>query len=246
MSYSDCHAHLDLFSVEERERMLRDCKEEGIELVVSASVDYQSSCKNLKLSQDYEKIVRVGVGIHPWSVDEVSEDEVRKVLSLVEHDLVDVISEVGLDYKWNLEAKDKQTALFRKFLELGEKTGKPLIIHVHDAFDDMIKIVNEYPDAFGAVHCFNGTIDQALELYELGFYTSVSNALLSESFPDLQEVVKELSLEKMVVDTDALPGTYEVRHAIDIIKVISQVKNKDVKQVGKTITGNLKSIIEKN
>ncbi len=242
MIYSDCHAHLHPFSEEKVEEVVEGGKEVGVNLVFAASIDYESSLRTLELADQY-KIVHPCVGIHPWVVQEIEEEEIQKVLHLSKN-RAPIISEVGLDFIYNPDNKSEQIELFRNFVKTSAEEEKPLIIHVRGAFEEAIKILEEFPRAFGAVHCFNGTLEEAEALGELGFYTSISNAVLSELTPRFNKLLENLDLKRMVVDTDTLPETFEISHAAEITKVIAREKDLPVEQVAEVITKNSKSLLE--
>lgn len=241
---SDCHAHLHPFSDEEVEEMVERGKEKGVKLVFAASIDYESSVRTLELADQYE-IVYPCAGVHPWVVQEVGEEEIQKVLNF-SRDRSPIISEVGLDFVYNSDNESEQIEVFRRFVKAGSEEGKPLIIHVRGAFREAIKIMEEFPQAFGAVHCFSGTLGEARAFGERGFYTSISNAVLSELSPHLKGVLKNLELEKMVVDTDTLPGTFELSQAVDITRVIAREKNQSIEKTVDVITSNSESLLRED
>lgn len=242
--YSDCHAHLHPFSDERVEEMVERGKEKGVDLVFAASIDYESSFRSLELADRYE-VAYPCVGVHPWMVQEVEGEEIRKVLNL-SRNRSPIISEVGLDFIYNSNNESEQIEVFRRFVEAGVEEGKPLILHVRGAFEEAIKIMDEFPQSFGAVHCFSGTVEEARAFGERGFYTSISNAVLSELSPQLKEVLGNLDLEKMVVDTDTLPGTFELSHAVDITHAIAREKNLSIEKTADVITSNSRSLLNED
>lgn len=240
--FSDCHAHLDLFPGEEVDRIVEEGEESDVGLIIAASVNGASSHKTLKVAKRYETI-HAAVGIHPRIVHEVDDAEIQEVLDLAQRSEVSAISEVGLDYRENPEAKDKQIDLLRRALKAGVESDKPLIIHMLDAFDDAVRIIDEYPDSRGAVHCFSGNLGHARALADRNFYPSISNGVLSDPPMIKREIMTQLELESMVIDTDTLPGTFEVRHAADIAGVIAEHRGISAEEVGEATTRNLRRLL---
>ncbi len=242
MSYSDCHAHLELFSPEKRRQMINEARNQGINLVIAPSINLTSSHRTLNLTPNFD-IVKPAVGLHPWLVGQNTEKKKKKILSLAENEEVMAISEVGLDFKHNSEFKQEQIDFFTRCLEVGEKSGKPLIIHLLGAFQEAVEIINSFSGIRGVVHCFGGSLENARELIDLGFLPSISNAVLTDSYPSLNKVIDNLDIEEMVIDTDTLPGTFQIHHAVDIANFIASRKNLDSKKVGEATTNNLKSLL---
>lgn len=243
MVYSDCHAHLDLFSPKEADGMVEEASELGVELVVAASLNAESSRKTLEMSKRYGEMVFPAVGIHPRIVHSVDKSEVDEILDLARLEEVAAISEVGLDYRKRPGTRKRQVDVFRRFLEVGAETDKPLIVHVLDAFDDVIRLIGERSGVRGAIHCFSGTLEQAQVLADLNFYPSICNGVLTDPHPRLQEVVDGLALDHMVIDTDALPWTFEIRHAADIAGVVAERRGLASGTVGNVITKNVRRLL---
>lgn len=241
-TYSDCHAHLGLFPSEEVREMGRKGKIQGIGLVVSPSINLTSSYRNLELAQNFD-IVYPAVGLHPWFIGQVDREEKEKVLDQVRNQDFIAISEVGLDFKHNPQFRQEQISFFKRCLELGEDLGKPLIIHLLGAFKEAIEIIKNFSNVEGIVHCFGGNLKNAQELVDLDFLPSIGNAVLTDSFPSLQGIIDNLGIEEMVIDTDTLPGTYQISDAIDIADFIAERKNLSSREVGKVTTQNLKSLL---
>jgi TatD DNase family protein len=138
-------------------------------------------------------------------------------------DKVKAIGEVGLDYyyfdkfppeNWP-EFKLKQKEALIGFLELAEELDLPIILHGRGkgtdaivAYDDMLKIVQEYlaggGKVRGVVHCFGGNLEQAQEFAKLGFYVGFTGIItFKKKAEELQTIAKALPLSKILVETDA-------------------------------------------
>lgn len=128
------------------------------------------------------------------------------------------IGECGLDY-CRLEgdatdAKERQDAALRAQFDLATETGKPVVIHCRDAHPEQLALIREHVGAGklgrrGAIHCFTGTLEEARAYAELGFLISFTGII---TFPprkgegavsSLQQVVRELPLSSILVETDA-------------------------------------------
>lgn len=136
---------------------------------------------------------------------------------LAMHEKVVAIGEVGLDYYriMNNESgiKEKQQAVFRKQIELALDVKKALMVHCRQAHDDCIKILKEYfePTAEsqkltapkGDIHFFEGSVEQAKKYFQLGFTVSFTGVITFKNASRHQNLVRELPLDCMLLETDA-------------------------------------------
>lgn len=122
------------------------------------------------------------------------------------------IGETGLDRYWDDAPFDVQSALFLKHLELGRRTGLPVLIHSRDANDDLDAVLRDfYADAApaapspGVVHSFSGTPEQALAWTELGFYLGFGGFVTypNRKFAEIAEAARVAPLDRILLETDA-------------------------------------------
>ena len=92
--------------------------------------------------------------------------------------------------------------LFREQMQIASQLHKPVIFHNRDADEDVIKILQEFPNVRGVAHCFSSNLETANTFMELGYYISFSGNLTFKN-SHLPEVARELPLEKILVETDS-------------------------------------------
>ena len=114
------------------------------------------------------------------------------------------IGEVGLDY---FRDKSKQTAeiqlaALKQFLTLAQELQKPVVFHCRDAYGDLLTLLKDYSGIKGVVHCFNGTLDQAQQFIAIGMKLSVTAIITYPANETLRQIVKQLSLEELMLETD--------------------------------------------
>ena len=206
MKIIDSHCHLD-FEVfkEDFPEMLQRAKDANIELMQTICTKI-SEFETIKKIAEAHKNIYCSVGIHP---DEVNNEEYitsEKLIEYTNHPKVIGLGETGLDYYRGKSAADLQASLFREHIKASRVTGLPVIIHTRSADDDTIKIISEemnigkFP---GLIHCFTASKELALEVIKLGFYISVSGIVTFKNATSLQETIKALPLECLLVETDA-------------------------------------------
>ena len=154
------------------------------------------------------------------------------------------IGEVGLDYHWikEPELRKKEHKNFKKFIELSDEINLPLVIHSRNAEKDCIKFLKKH-DKGAILHCFCGTIEQALDAISFGCLISVTTTFMNSDYR--KRMVHELPLEKLVLETDApylspVPG--ERNESINIKLTageIAKIKGVDFETVADTTTKNV-------
>lgn len=148
--------------------------------------------------------VYASVGVHPDTTG-AEEPTVERLVELAGRPRVIAVGETGLDYYRLQEPLDWQRWRFRTHIRAARAAGKPLIIHSRAAAEDTLHIMREEGagQAGGVMHCFTESLEFALAAIELGFYISFSGILTFKNARELQEVAREVPLERVLIETDA-------------------------------------------
>ncbi|MCL5003867.1 MAG: TatD family hydrolase [Patescibacteria group bacterium] len=250
----DTHTHLDMKEFDtDQEAVIKRALEAGVEKIITVGVDLESSREALNLAAEHSNIY-AAVGIQPEEIDQyfdgskISTDIRSELEKLVKNKKVVAIGEIGLDYKYirekvksdkeeliNLE-KEKQKEIFRRQLGLAVTLALPAIIHSRDADDDTLTEILRYRETRrlrGVIHCFTGTYPFARKVLDAGFYVSLSGIVTFPNAKELREVVKQIPLDKILVETDSpliAPRSHrgarnEPSFVVEVIKEISEIKN---------------------
>ena len=175
--------------------------EDELEGIVSIGFDLESSLKSIELANRYS-FVNAVIGVHPVDIKKYN-DKVEKELerlALTEKKVV-AIGEIGLDYHWMEDPKDVQIAGFRKQMELAERVKKPVVIHTREALQDTLDILKDYKNVGGILHCYPGSLEAAKPFLDR-YYLGIGGTLTFKNNKKTKELVKELPLEKIVLETD--------------------------------------------
>jgi TatD DNase family protein len=203
---SHCHLHFPEFD-EDREEIIKKLSGLGIK-IINVGAGFEDSKKAVELILKYPEVGMASVGIHPHDAGiNIDFSEFEK---LAENDKVVAIGECGLDYYRNSENRELQKELFIKQIKLAEKLNKPLIIHCRpsigsaNAYEDALDIFNRPPASGlknGVMHFFSGSKEVAKKFLDLGFYISFAGPITF--FDGYKELVEFVSLEKILIETDA-------------------------------------------
>jgi TatD DNase family protein len=201
----DTHAHLHMEEFAgDRAAVLARAREAGLVHVVSASVDLPSLRANLAIAAANPGFVTTTAGVHPHDAGALDETAWREVEGLAADPLVVAIGETGLDYHRDRAPRERQAELFRRHVALARRVGKPLVLHVRDAYADAFRILEEEGAgaAGGVMHCFSGGPEEARRALDLGLLVSFAGPL---TYPKsrLPAAAAAVPVERALVETDA-------------------------------------------
>jgi len=250
----DTHVHLDPFSKIEIEEILYRATNEDVKIVISAGTTIESSKKNIEYSKIFPQFF-TGVGIHPMDLIEPfsknHDNELRDLVS--NHEKVIVMSEIGLDYLPDMPDRAWQFDAFRKQISIAKDFELPIIFHSRDAHNDCFRVLREERafEVGGVMHYFQGSLYDAQTAIDSGFYISIARPLFR--IDELQDVVKKISLEHIVIETDSAPQPFkknrenwtEPRHLRSILLKIAELKDLSAQEVERIIFNNTKKLLSK-
>lgn len=199
----DSHCHLDLIKNSHPDTLVTTAHAQGISHFLTVSIDLEHFPTLLGIAQRIDNVF-ASVGIHPNTSCETVVD-VSTLCSLADDPQIIAIGETGLDYFHSQGDLTWQQQRFRTHIQAAKEIGKPLIIHNRDATEDTLRILREENATVvgGVMHCFVEDWETALKAMEMGFYISFSGIVTFKNAKALQAVVKQVPLERMLVETDA-------------------------------------------
>lgn len=202
MRLFDTHTHLlDERFDEDRETLLRELAEQGIEYIVECSSDMGDSVRAAALAREHHPVY-AAVGVHPHSAqewDEASKDVLR---SLSKEQKVVAIGEIGLDYHYDFSPREAQKKAFAQQIELAIELDLPIVVHSREATMDTVTILRQYPGVRGEMHCFSGSAQTAKELVAMGFYIAFGGSLTFKNARKTIEAAQAVPLERLLLETD--------------------------------------------
>lgn len=203
----ETHGHYDDEQFDEdRERLIAEFLEKDIDKVMNVGADMQSSRNSVELAGKYPHFY-AAVGVHPSEVGDLTEDDMQALKQMtLENPKVKVIGEIGLDYHFDDDPpRDVQKKWFIRQLELAQELGMPIIIHSRDAASDTMEILKDMDGGRngGVIHCYSYSREQAREYIKMGFHIGVGGVVTFKNSRRLQEVVEDIPLEKIVLETDS-------------------------------------------
>ena len=198
----DTHAHYnDEAFLDDRDKILKKIKKEGIHAVINAGVDVPSSIESVKLSKKYD-FIYAAVGVHPLDIKDLDKNYLCTLKKIIDrNEKVVAVGEIGLDYHTKPFDRDLQGKIFKEQVLLANSSNLPVIIHSREANEDSFNIIKKYKPT-GVVHCFSGSLELAKEIIKLGMYIGVGGVITFKNAQKLLNVVKNVSLDNIVLETD--------------------------------------------
>lgn len=202
--YFDTHAHYDATAFsEDRDELLKKLPENHVSLVLNPGCDLESSKIAIQLAEKYPYIY-AAVGIHPCECGGLEIPEtMEKLQEMAQHPKVKAIGEIGLDFYWKENpSPEHQEAVFQAQLDLAKQLNLPVIVHDREAHDPCMKIVEKHGGT-GVFHCYSGSTDYAKKLVDLGWMLSFTGVITYKNAKKALDVLKEIPLEHIMLETDA-------------------------------------------
>ena len=218
-SLFDTHAHLDSFAddfPEVQQRLANGKWPDGLyakELeslqwtmhgVLLPGIDAESSRRCVELAGKTD-FFYAAVGIQPNSVAGAKPGDWKTILELERSAKVVGIGETGLDRYWDTSPIEIQREFFQKHLELARTTGKPILIHCRDAWDDLLPILRQSRNPTGLIHAFSGEPEQAMECVALGLSISFAGSVtyINKKFAPLWKAAQLVPEDRLLIETDS-------------------------------------------
>jgi TatD DNase family protein len=200
----DSHCHLNFPELAGRvDEALALMRENRVTHALCISVTLQEFPQVRALAERYPQIY-ASVGVHPDYADVPVVTE-QELVALADHPKVVAVGETGLDYYRIKGGSDWQRERFRTHIRAARRSGKPLVIHMRDAADDTLRIMQDERagEVGGVMHCFTGSWKEAQAAIELGFLISFSGIVTFKNATALREVARQVPLERMLIETDS-------------------------------------------
>ena len=182
--------------------ILEDARKAGVGRIVCVGIDPETSRQSLHLAESFPGVFSTA-GVHPHSASSFDRPAGSAIEELVAHPLVVGVGETGLDYYRRLSPPEDQLRAFRSHIGLSRESGKPLVVHVRDAWDDAMEILGEQQAENVILHCFSGDASLAEEAVARGYFISFAGNVTYPGAGRLQDAARAVSGERLLVETDS-------------------------------------------
>ena len=224
----DTHLHLDDQKFDgEREQLIDGLHEHNVDFVINNSCDLVGMLAGVRLADKYERIFAT-VGMHPHTAKEFDGKFVETMTTLATNQKVVAVGEIGLDYYYDMSERNVQRDVFAEQIEIADKLGLPLTLHIRDAYGDAVDILNAQKNHLnnGVLwHCYSGSAELARQMAKRGHYFAFGGAITFKNAKK-EEVLAEIPITQVLSETDSpymapvpLRGTvnnpYNVKYVVE-------------------------------
>ena len=242
--FIDTHMHIgDDFGVEP-DLYVKNASDAQVEVLIASFCEKDDIMLSTKFVEKYKNLYAC-IGYHPEVSNKIVEKDYEILEEMVKNNpKIVAIGEIGLDYYWNKDNKDKQREVFCKQLEIAEKLKLPVVIHSRDSINETYEILKKYKVS-GVIHCFSGSLEMAKKFISLGFLLGIGGVVTFKN-SKLFEVIEKLELTNIVLETDSpyltpepnRGKTNESSNIFYIAQKIAEIKNIPLENVAKITTEN--------
>ncbi|SHJ45494.1 TatD family hydrolase [Hespellia stercorisuis] len=199
----DTHAHYDDEQFDtDRETLMDSMKKNDVGIIINSGASLESCRSTIRLTEQYP-FVYGSLGIHPDQVGELNEESFSWLREQCGREKIVAVGEIGLDYYWDKEHHDLQKQWFVRQLELAGELNLPVVIHSREAAADTMETMKKHGMGLGGtIHCYSYSVEMAREYVKMGFHIGVGGVVTFKNAKKLKEVVAEIPLERIVLETD--------------------------------------------
>jgi len=244
----DTHTHLYLNEFDaDRDATVQRAFDKGIKYLLLPNIDSTSINEMLSLCQKYPDNCFSMIGLHPTSVKSDFKQLLLPMESYFKTEHFYAIGETGIDLYWDKTFMNEQAEAFNIQMKWAVKYNLPIVIHSRNSLNEIINLIKDFknPSLKGIFHCFPGSLQQALEVVEMGFFIGVGGVVTYKN-AGLAKVVEVIELKNIVLETDSPflpPVPYrgqrnESAYIYDIAQYIAKIKNISIEEVAEITTQN--------
>jgi TatD DNase family protein len=245
----DTHCHLagDYGLSDDLDAVVARATNAGVTTLVCPTAEPGDIPAAVALAGRYGNIFAT-VGVHPERAK--SNIDIGALLpdSLFDNPKVVGVGEIGLDYHYGAEFKNRQIELFEKQLEIARRALLPVAIHTREAEEDTAAILDG--SVGGVMHCYASSWGLAKTMLNRGFFFSASGIITFKNSGELRETFAKIPTDRIVIETDSpycAPVPYrgqkcEPFMATEVAKVLAQIKNLQLEELAAILSENTKKL----
>jgi len=253
MKLVDAHVHLsDTEYVGHVDELIADAKNASVAALITNSMDLKTCQNDIILVNRFPDLIYPALGIHPWNVNVLRENELEETLEFItmNRTVVKAIGEIGLDYKYET-VWEKQMMVFDKMLHLAENLNLPVIIHSRGTTDKIVEMLPSYNVKRVLLHWFSYPITALIKAVDNGYFITEGPPVTYSS--GIREVVEKVPLTNFLTETDGPVKYYKRPYAgqmtkpsfiRSVIEAVAEIKKMQVEEVAEQVIRNFENFFE--
>jgi TatD DNase family protein len=240
----DTHCHLFLCD-REPQPLLEEARAAGVSTMICAGIDPETSRRSLELAESFRGVFATA-GMHPHTASEMDRAAGNAIEELLANPHVVAVGETGLDFFRMLSPREDQESNFRLHLAMAREADLPLVVHVRDAWPEILRLLDEGSAERVVIHCFSGDAGIARECVARGYHLSFAGNVTYPKNAHLREAASVVPLDRLLVETDSpylAPQRLRGRdnapaNVVDVVDELARVLDTPVDEVLRATTTN--------
>lgn len=247
MRYIDTHAHYNDEVFENNlDEILQKAKDANVDKIINVGYNVECSKDSIELSKRYDNMYTT-IGIHPHDVND-NVDNIEKLYDENKDAKIVAIGEIGLDYAYVKDNKEKQIEVFKKQIKLAEKLRLPIVVHSRDASLDTYNVIKDnVSDGTKLLfHCFAPTDDLVKLVLDRKYFVAFGGNITYPRNISFKKYIEMIPVEQMMLETDApylspVPFRGRINDSSNlsyVCKKLAEYKNMDERELSEILYNN--------
>ncbi len=253
MKLFDSHAHYNDHRFDEEyaggaDGAISDAFEAGVCGFICVGTEPENCKKAVEIASRYHNGF-AAVGLHPEDAAHFERAKlsgiVDSIASLLDHEKVVALGEIGLDYHWDTP-RDIQKEVFDMQLSIAREKKIPVIIHDREAHGDIFDMLRAYPDVTGVMHCYSGSAEMAKDYVRRGWYISFAGPVSYKNAENIRAACRAVPLDRILIETDCpylapVPHRGKINHSglmVHTLEAMAMARGEDAEALAKATVEN--------
>ncbi|EMY80708.1 TatD family deoxyribonuclease [Psychroflexus gondwanensis] len=252
MIITDTHTHLYSQAFDEdREEMIQRALDNEVKRFFIPAIDSETTQAMYDLERRYPEQMFLMMGLHPTSVSETVEEELKHVEEQLKKRKFYAIGEIGIDLYWDKSFLEAQRKAFKRQIQLAKSYKLPIVIHCREAFDEVFEVLEEEKgkDLHGIFHCFTGTKTQAEQAIGYNMKLGIGGVSTFKN-GKIDQFLNEIDLKHIVLETDSpylAPKPYrgkrnESAYVLKVAEKLAELYDLSLEDIALQTTKNSKEV----
>jgi len=246
----DSHCHLDFETFDDdRAQVLQRAADSSISDIIIPGTQKMYWDKIKHLCSKHKQL-HPCYGLHPYWVNNHNEQDLKQLNTYIELQHPVAIGECGLDFRPQQADKNRQLDFFESQLRIAEDHQLPVVIHSVKATEKVIETIKKFKNLTGMIHSYSGSAAQARQLIDLNFFISASGSVTYDRAKKIKEVMKEIPLTSLLIETDAPDQPDQKNHdkrnepayLVNTALVIAELREDSFDNIARQTTMNAKEL----
>jgi TatD DNase family protein len=240
----DTHCHLFLIE-DEPSLVVETARAAGVQRMLCVGVDPETSARSLELADSVAGVFATA-GMHPHDASLLDAAAGARIEELLHDPRVVAVGECGLDFFRMRSPAEDQIRALQLHISLSNESGKPMVVHVRDAWPEVLRVLDEGSADRVVIHCFSGDAAIARECAARGYWISFAGNVTYPKNEHLRQAARAVDIDRLLVETDApflAPQRLRGRdntpaNVVDVVEEVARVRDEAVEHVAAATTVN--------